>query len=147
MIIVVDLDGTLCNSGHREHLARAKQWDEFHSLLSEDEPWPDVAKFISSFDIADDTIFIGLTGRNERYRPATLDWLFKHDLHLDSLLMRPDNDFNPDHELKPQMLDRWLESEGLTHADVWLILEDREKVVEAWRNIGHNCWQVRASGY
>ena len=31
--------------------------------------------------------------------------------------------------------------------EVLVILEDRDRVVEEWRNLGFNCWQVRAGGY
>lgn len=146
MIVVVDLDGTLCNSGHREHLARAKQWDAFHSQLMNDDPWPDVQRMIKLMDDAGYTV-IGLTGRNERYRIATMHWLGMHNISLDDILMRPNDDYTSDHELKPSMLDEWLEAKGMTHADVWVILEDRDRVTEAFRNLGHNVWQVRSPGY
>lgn len=145
MIVVVDLDGTLCNSAHREHLARAKQWDEFHRALREDEPNQDVLQVLGT--ISWRFTIVGLTGRNEVYRPATLKWLKRHEVVLDDLLMRPDGDWRQDHVLKPELLDVWLEANGHQHSDVLLILEDREKVVEAWRDLGHNCWQVRASGH
>lgn len=90
---------------------------------------------------------IGLTGRNEAYRNLTMQWLGLHNISLDDILMRPNDDYRSDHELKPAMLDEWLQAKGLTHADVWVILEDRDKVVEAWRNLGHNCWQCRPGGY
>jgi FMN phosphatase YigB (HAD superfamily) len=140
-IIVVDLDGTLCNSRHREHLAIAKQWDEFHSLLRYDEPWDDVKRFLS--ELHADIEVIGLTGRNERYRNETLDWLDTYEICLSELLMRPDDNYQPDHELKPQML----AAAGVKPQQVWLVLEDRDKVVEAWRNLGFSCWQVRPGGY
>ncbi len=144
-IVVVDLDGTLCNSSKREHLAQAGLWDEFHSCLDADEPWSDVKHLVSQMtdDRGYGTYVLGLTGRNERYREATLTWLSKHEIWLDALLMRPDDNYQSDHELKPQMLaDR-----GISKDDVWFILEDRDKVVEAWRNLGYNCWQVRPGGY
>jgi len=148
VIVVVDLDGTLCDSAHREHLARAKQWDEFHCLLGEDKPNKAVAKLLLTLmNMPEGPVVVGLTGRNERYRLMTLRWLDKHGLALDDLLMRPDDNYQSDHELKPQMLDDWLTAQELTRSDVWFILEDREKVVEAWRNLGHECWQVRAGGY
>lgn len=148
-IIVVDLDGTLCNSGHREHLARADQWDEFHALLGDDEPWPDVAQLVDRPFHGDfvNFKFVALTARNERYRNATLKWLEKHDLQFDELLMRPDDNYESTVDVKPMLLNRWLDEERLTHADVWFILEDRDKMVEAWRNLGHNCWQTRPGGY
>lgn len=139
-IIVVDLDGTLCNSAHREHLARAGQWPEFHAQLHEDEPWQDVLMLLEAMN---HFTLIGLTGRNERYRTATNKWLDKYDIYLDQLLMRPDDNWQSDHELKPDLL-AWC---GVKPEDVVFILEDRDKVVEAWRNLGYNCWQVRPGGY
>lgn len=144
-VVVVDLDGTLCNSKHREHLARAGQWDEFHSLLAGDTPWPDVAALLDMFYQKDDVVVVGLTGRNERYRNATINWLAHHDIWLDDLLMRYDDDWRSDHDLKPQLLALYLNQNP--HLGVWFILEDRDKVVEVWRNEGYNCWQVRPGGY
>lgn len=146
-VIVVDLDGTLCNAAHRDHLAVVGRWDEFHSLLGADEPWPDVKQLIELLTMYGDHTVVGLTGRNERYRELTHQWLMNHDIFLDDLLMRPNDDYRSDHELKPRLLDEWLEQNGLTHADVWFILEDRDRVTEAFRNLGHNVWQVRSPGY
>lgn len=145
-VIVVDLDGTLCNSSHRDHLAVAGQWDDFHSRLMDDEPWPDVKAFLDLFwTVNSETsqyAIVGLTGRNEQWRNKTLEWLNRHELFMDELLMRPDKDFTPDAELKPALLlDRYPKEAILC------ILEDRDKVVDAWRNAGFNCWQVRPGGY
>jgi FMN phosphatase YigB (HAD superfamily) len=146
-IIVVDLDGTLCNSAHREHLARAGQWDEFHSLLGADKVWEDVAGILRI--VADDYVLVALTGRNAKYQFPTLKWLKDNDLeHLfDFLLMRPNDDYRSDTEVKPALLGQWLEEQGATHADISFILEDRDKMVETWRELGHNCFQVRPGGY
>jgi hypothetical protein len=146
LVVVVDLDGTLCNSGHRDHLAQAGQWDEFHALLMDDEPWQDVQLLVKTLSFTN-MVVIGLTGRNERYRNATMGWLACHDIRPDRLLMRPDDSYLSDHELKPALLADYLLSSGLSQQDVWFILEDRDKVVEAWRNAGYNCWQVRPGGY
>lgn len=154
--VVVDLDGTLCDSAHREHLAIAKQWDEFHSLLGEDRPHADVAdllEVLNSGILTTDLEVILLTGRNERYRGQTEAWLLKHRIKNDHLLMRPDYDPRPDHDLKPQMLFEFVGGEGGVSAfertlqQVWFILEDRDKVVEAWRNLGFRCWQTQPGGY
>ena len=148
-ILVVDLDGTLCDSAHREHLARAKQWDEFHSKLLDDSFHADVAHFIKMAANHCSEVLL-LTGRNEKYRALTYRWLERSTLPhcVDDLLMRPDNDYRPDTELKPQLLDGWIDTHPhYTHSDIWLILEDREKVVDNWRDLGYNCWQVRPGGY
>ena len=154
--IVIDLDGTLCDSAHRDHHARNSEWDQFHALLTEDKPHPDVLHLmellhnLSDLRGPDEVELIGCTGRNERWRIATEKWLMEHGALLDCVLMRPDFDFRPDHELKIEMLEGWhYESgaEGRPQDRVAFILEDREKVVEAWRDAGYNCWQVRPGNF
>lgn len=148
-IVVVDLDGTLCNSNHRQHLAQAKEWDQFHSLAVEDDPNWDVAELISllSEQTEMDVCSVYLTARNEAYRIPTVEWCRKRNLTPDILLMRPVGNFESDAVIKPRLLEDFLRQAGKVQSDVWCILEDRDKMVEAWRNLGYNCWQVRASGY
>lgn len=146
--IVFDLDGTLCNTDRRVHLAQQQQWDEFHRELMGDPCHPDVAWFMAMLPSAYQVI--ALTGRNEAFRNLTHRWLEHHQLskRVDVLLMRPDDDFRPDHELKPELLQEFF---GGTQQEVLdqviVVLDDREKVVEAWRNYGLPCWQVRPGGY
>lgn len=145
-IVIVDLDGTLCNSAHREHHAVAKEWELFHSKLKEDKPHEDVATLIKAMSRLGYRCY-GLTGRNEQHRSATINWLADNWVQLDVLLMRPDNDWRPDHELKPAMLQEAFGGLDLARERVLMILEDRDKVVEAWRNLGFRCWQVQPGGY
>ena len=153
-IIVVDLDGTLCDSAHRDHFAKAKQWEEFHQAAKDDRPREDVAFFLRILarrSILDEILLVACTGRNEKYRQPTLEWLIKHDLAVfDTLLMRPDGDWRPDVEMKPALLAEFVERGAIVSGDkaeVAFILEDRDKVVEAWRNLGYCCWQVQPGGY
>lgn len=160
--VIVDLDGTLCNSAHRDHLAVAKEWDEFHSLLVHDVPHHDVALLLSYLNKQlwpfMDLEVIALTGRNEKYRLMTEQWMLAHETSVDHLLMRPDGDWRSDHELKPKLLVDFItgldpeqvwtqEHIDAAKAKVWFILEDRDKVVEAWRNLGFRCWQTQPGGY
>lgn len=141
---VVDLDGTLCDSRHRQHLAEAKQWDEFHSRLSLDNPYPDVGAFIQSYPISQ---FICLTGRPENYRMETEKWLIRHSIPINALLMRPENDFESDTVVKPRLLYSFLGGRESALKLVTGILEDRDIMVEKWREEGFHCWQVRPGGY
>jgi len=151
--IVVDLDGTLCNTTHREHLIG--QWDEFNAGCKDDVSHPDVSwlvKFLCDLNLGDLEL-IGCSGRSEEHRTATERWLMDNDLFLDFVLMRPAFDFRSDAEVKVQLLQDWHDSTeeaeaGLTLQDrVLFVLEDRDKVVEAWRNLGLNCWQVREGAF
>jgi len=151
--IVIDLDGTLCNTAHREHLIG--QWDEFNAGCKDDTPHPDVAWLVRSLSSpnCDGLHLIGCTGRSEEHRVATEKWLMENDLLLDFVLMRPAFDFRSDADVKVELLQGWHDSteeaeKGLTLQDrVLFVLEDREKMVEAWRNLGLNCWQVRYGAF
>ena len=149
MKIVVDLDGTLCDCEHRQQFAQNGEWDKFHEGLVDDLPNKDVAAFLdiveSSFLMAQ---VIGCTGRNEAFRGLTQKWLGRYDLHVNVLLMRPDGDYTPDHDLKPIMLANFIDCkiEDLRN-EITMVLDDRDKVVERWRELGLQCWQVRPGGY
>ena len=149
--IIVDLDGTLCNSTHREHHAKNGDWDEFHAALAEDRPQSDVAELVRTFSEAG-FLVAGCTGRPERYRIATERWLVEHDIPLDFVLMRGNYDFGSDAVIKPRAVLEWHEHTAeaalmTAQERVLFVLDDRDKVVEAWRDNGFNCWQVRHGGY
>jgi hypothetical protein len=144
--IIVDLDGTLSNCAHRVHHAQEGRWDEFHSLLMQDKPNMDVYWFLAQIQQIDCNIVV-LTGRNEAYRTLTLKWFYEYGCAVDHLLMRPDQDYAPDVVLKPRLLEEHMGGKPRVLSEVRFVLEDRDKVVEAWRDYGLTCWQVRPGGY
>tara|TARA_R110000824_G_scaffold15883_3_gene66572 strand:+ start:12958 stop:13398 length:441 start_codon:yes stop_codon:yes gene_type:complete len=143
--VIVDLDGTLCDCVHRQHHAQQSQWDEFHAKLMDDDPYWDVQWFLRK--LPETLRVLAVTGRNEGFRQMTYDWLDKHSIVIDDVLMRPTGDFRPDDVLKPQLLQEHFGSKDLVIDNVIFVLDDRDKVVEAWRNYGLTCWQVRPGGY
>lgn len=144
--VVVDFDGTLCDCLHRVPFAQQRDWDSFHNALSDDKVHEDVAMLIGN--LAPEIKIIGLTGRNERYRQKTLDWLRKNDLDVfEEIIMRPDNDFMPDHLLKPLMLAEYFGDMETAKENVICILDDRDKVVSAFREIGFSVFHVRPERY
>lgn len=139
--ILIDLDGTLCNHGHRVNFAIGGRWTEFHEQLEQDRLHKDVAALVSL--LHDRVHLIAVTGRNERYRQRTLKWLAQRGVLIDELLMRPDDNFDSDTVIKPKLVYDRFGSKEEALAAVTFILDDREKVVEAWRDAGFNCWAVR----
>lgn len=151
--IILDLDGTLFNCEHRQHLAQAKQWDEFHSLATGDKPHEDVHWFVKLLCNSDFSQgmpkyhMVVLTGRNERYRKMTEDILRSNGLLIDALLMRPDDNYDFDDKMKIQLLEGYFGSKKEVLENVFLCLDDRDTVVEAFRNYGLHCWQVRQGAF
>jgi phosphoserine phosphatase len=145
--IVVDLDGTLANSSHRDHFAQSGDWDAFHGALGYDTPSPDVASVVNALHEQDYDILI-VTGRPETYRRATMDWFAAHHLPVGTdLLMRPAEDWRSDTEVKVDLLAGFFGGLDEAHKNVLTILEDRDKMVERWRSAGFRCWQVQPGGY
>lgn len=140
-IIVVDIDGTIAKVGDRlKYLQQEKKdWDAFYEHCDEDEPIKDIIELIELMQIHEYNI-VFCTGRRESVRKKTEDWLFKNIwcLREYKLLMRKDNDWRPDTEVKPELLD----NAGITPDDVWFILEDRDSMVAKWRELGYRCLQV-----
>jgi len=144
-MFLLDLDGTLCDVSHRKQLAKSKAWNEFHGLCHLDEPNPDVLRVVL---LLQRTILpVIVTGRNARWRTKTEVWLFRHGVSWEALLMRPDGDFRPDAELKLSLLDQHYGGRTNWINRVVFALEDRDRVVETFRNLGIPTWQVRPETY
>lgn len=144
---IYDLDGTLSNAGHRTHLAQNKLWDDFHAAASLDKPFDDIVRLLKlTSRIAKNII---LTGRDIKYVAQTNDWFFEHDIspYIHDIMMRANDDRTPDHEMKIRMLDVYFGGRELMLQKIWLVIEDRDRNVEAMRNIGLTVLQPCAGAY
>lgn len=137
--VIFDIDGTLANNEHRQHFLDSKDWNGFFEAMDKDEPIDSVCRLAQSMSFAP-VILMFCTGRPEKYRQITLDWLKNRaEIFLlnENLMMRPDGDYRPDHEVKKEMLDK-LRAEG---HNIWFVVDDRNSVVDMWRNNGVTCLQ------
>jgi hypothetical protein len=130
-VLILDLDGTLANLDHRSHLVEQDEpdWDAFFApeLIAEDKPIPEAQEALSSVDEFDDLIF--LTGRPEKARQVTEDWLdeyfgFQPDDYV--LFMRADDDVRPSVEYKEEVIVDLLE--GLPETDVILVDDEEDNL-------------------
>lgn len=140
---IFDLDGTLADLGHRlHHIQKEKpDWDTFNKMCSYDEPKHDIITLLhvmanSGFRIA---IF---TGRMETVRTQTIDWLKQQHIHYDLLVMRKAGDHRSDTVVKEEML-----KNHLYIGDILFTVDDRDKVVQLWRDLGLTCLQVQKGDY
>mgnify|MGYP003311764921 CR=1 FL=1 len=95
-VIIFDLDGTLALIDKRRDLATKDNgkfdWDVFFDPKNIDldlpnQPVIDMANMLSKQGY---TILI-LSGRSDVTHQATVNWLAKHDVTYDHLVMRPQN--------------------------------------------------------
>lgn len=140
--IVVDIDGTVANHRHREHLiaGASPNWEAFFAGSGLDDPLPQGVALAT--ERALDCVVIWLTGRPERYRQLTAHWLAANGLPTANLNMRPDNDMRPAATFKAERL-----AQLSNTYDIGLIIDDDELVVATLRQAGwpvhHAQWMPR----
>ena len=141
-IVIFDLDGTLALIDDRRDLATKDNgkfdWDVFFNPdnINLDLPNQPVINMANILHRQGFRIFI-LSGRSDVTHQATVNWLNDNDIWWDHLVMRPQNHlYLPDNDLK-QM---WLDSIGKDN--VAMVFDDRNQVVDMWRQNGLTCFQV-----
>jgi uncharacterized HAD superfamily protein len=136
--VIFDLDGTLCDLSHRlPHLnSSPKNWEAFHSGCVNDAPKQDVIALTHILYMFHN-VYI-LSGRNGKVEAETRAWLTKHRVAYNHLIMRPENDRRDDVDLKRKMA----REAGLTPANTLVVFDDRQRVVDMWREDGFTCCQV-----
>lgn len=79
-----------------------------------------------------------VTGRHAKHAGVTEQWLRANSIAFDALFTRGDNDFRPDHVVKREiLLDNIL---PIYRVDG--VFDDRDSVVQMWRDEGLTCFQV-----
>jgi hypothetical protein len=137
---VVDIDGVLANGEHRQHLVKAKRWDDFFDAASGDDPIAETAVLVRLLDA--DLRVVLLTGRPLRTRELTVLWLDEHGFRWDLLVMKGDRDFRKASLVKREALGL-LKERGFTPL---LALDDEPGNVEMYRAEGVPCVYIH-SGY
>lgn len=145
-LYIFDLDGTLALIHHRRHFVEngAKQWDEFHAACVDDKPnWPVINTYLMLVKTADIYIW---SGRSDAVRGETIQWIVNNlgDLWHNNLKMRKAGDHQPDVTLKMG----WLE--GLSSIDSGRLVaafDDRDRIVQAYRDRGVACFQVAPGAF
>lgn len=146
-LIIFDLDGTLANDSVRvaKHLVGEKPfsdeaWANYFAECSTDTPIYETVMFYQFVTRG----IVGVqsqiwSGRSEAVREQTEFWIHQHLYYPPALLlMRGEADRTNDNELKRS----WLYAARARGDEVMLVLEDRARVVDMWREEGVPCWQV-----
>ena len=140
--VICDIDGTIADCEHRRHwvLQKPKRFDKFFEEMIKDTVKPNIRDLIARLSEHNSIIFV--TGRPEAYRKTTEEWLRAHGLHYmqgyTKLLMRPDDSFESDVLIKHTIYNRDIKP----FYNVKFVLDDRTCVVNMWRELGLECWQV-----
>jgi len=151
--VIFDLDGTLANGDHRQHILReyidrgdnesgpsGADWDRFHAGCGADNDYSFVVHL--NWGLAQTLNVAILTGRTERWRTATELWLENHDVYWSELHMRANDDRRRGTEYKSGVLDTAFEGRLIVGA-----FEDRVGEVKMYRARGIPCLQTKEESY
>jgi hypothetical protein len=141
MDILVDID-TLADNSHRQHILEndPQDWTTFFEAMKDDEPIQPIVKLVRDlyyFDNSDYEIIL-ITGKPENFRDLTVKWLRKYKIPDDILYMRKHYDCRPDHVVKLELY-----QEIKKHFRPKLVIDNRQSVVDMWREQGLICLQMK----
>lgn len=134
--VIFDLDGTLCNMNGRD------PYDA--STCEEDLPREAVLSALEFVPHYVDVLF--MSGRSAEFFEETANWLGTHsDAVVDenSLFMRAVGDNRKDSIIKSELFDKHIAG----NYNVLFIYDDRNQVVDMWRQKGLDCFQVAEGNF
>ena len=148
--VIFDLDGTLADITSRRELSikdnGKMDWDVFFdpTNIDLDEPNTPVIKMAQMLHSQGFKIVI-FSGRSDRTYVATIKWLDQHDVPFSNLQMRPEiHHFIKDSDLKQMWLD---DTDLVDKDDIFAVFDDRNQVVDMWRDNGLTTFQVAEGNF
>lgn len=137
-IAVFDLDNTLADTAHRQRFLERKprDWEAFFAAAPDDPPIPEGIALV--LESAKECEIVYLTGRPERCRRDTLDWLTAQGLPDGRVHMRRNDDRRPARRTKLEIL----RSLARTR-DVRMLVDDDELVCDDAERAGFRVVRAR----
>ncbi|MFG2883603.1 hypothetical protein ACGFYV_15095 [Streptomyces sp. NPDC048297] len=137
-VAVFDLDNTLAGTAHRQHFLerRPRDWDGFFAAAPADPPLAEGVAL--ALERARECEIVYLTGRPERCRRATLDWLAGHGLPEGRVHMRGNADRRPARFTKLEILRRLARDR-----EVRVLVDDDELVCDDAERAGFTVLRAR----
>jgi len=134
--IIVDIDGTLAiNDGHRQFY----EWDK----VGLDKPNKPVVNLVRYCDDLTTRIIV-FSGRDGSCIDLSREWLIANEIPFDALYQRASGDSRKDNIVKRELYDAHV----LGVYNVLFVLDDRNQVVDMWRNeLGLTCLQVAEGNF
>lgn len=124
--ILVDIDGTLAKMDGRSPF----DW----SKVKEDKVNEPIKRIVSLYDGK----VIIFSGRDGSCKKETIEWLDENGIKYDAVHMRSPNDNRKDSIIKREMFEQHIRNKY----HIEFVLDDRDQVVDMWRDMGLTCLQV-----
>jgi len=144
-VVIFDIDGTMADNSHRQCYVAGgrREWEKFFSLMGEDLPVMPIIELCRVLYLSGQYEMLIFSGRPERYRALTEQWLTWNKVPCLPLTMRKNGDYRSDAEVKEEML-QVLQAKG---KEIAFVVDDRNTVVEMWRTHGIVCLQCAEGNF
>jgi predicted kinase len=138
-IAIFDIDGTLADGSHREHLVTGekKNWKAYFNLCGDDKPVEIVVGMLHA--LRETHMIVVVSGRPDTCYPETFRWFVEHDIPYDAIFMRAGSDKRPDTEVKQDILNL------MPKERIAVVFDDRPRVIRMWRENGIRVIPVRGA--
>lgn len=144
---IFDLDGTLCDIGHRLHFitGEKKDWNGFNAACVDDALKEPIARLF--WGLQNFHTMVIVTGRQgtDKVKADTAEWLYRNNIDYDFIFFRKAGDFRSDHLVKRDIYE--LQIAPQPWGNVEMVIDDRDRVVEMWRSLGLTCLQCQKGDY
>ena len=129
-IILCDIDGTVADNSHRQHFLEGKKdWDDFFDALDLDEPiYEIINKMNDEHNQGREIIF--LTGRPERYRDPTENWLKQYFNFPLRVVMRPNDNKKNKLLTKKEMFEQ-----NFNIDEIFYVIDNDEDLLNMWTDM------------
>ena len=129
--IICDIDGTLA------HISDGRS--PYDASRAMNDSLDDAIASIIDMYYAHDYKIIILTGRSAEHLDVTVEWLAKHSINYNEIYTRAEGDNRKDSIVKKELYSTHI----APRFNVKFVLDDRNQVVDMWRNeLGLKCLQV-----
>lgn len=133
-VYLFDIDGTLAEMHGRSPF----EW----SLVGSDNPRWQVIETAKAHAKAGYKIIV-MSGRDASCRKETIEWLLRFGIPCFELHMRPKGDMRKDNIVKQELFDQHIRF----NYNVIAVYDDRDQVVQTWRDMGVDCFQVQPGNF
>lgn len=131
--IICDIDGTIALPNGRNHYDSTK-FDQ--DIVN--EPVKQILDMFTNGESVLDIILV--TGREEKFRQATENWLKQNEIHFSKLFMRSDNNQEVNAKVKFDIFQKEIKN----NFKILFALDDSTEACKMWKLLGIKCLQIKA---
>ncbi len=126
--LICDLDGTLALFGTENPYDRDFTKDKVNTPVFNILKWA----------VENEIKILLVSGRKDKFKQQTLEWLLNKGIYYDAIFMRKTEDNRKDVIVKKEIYNDFIKDKY----HILFVLDDRNQVVEFWRSINLTCLQV-----